>query len=177
MVQQSVTPYMNVARIVKTHGRKGEVVVAPLDGLPFCLEVGMRVCLTPPPLRGERFHTVARVGGGGQAIVAFSDASDLNAAEPLAGKLVLALKSDVPDAEEELLLLDCVGCPMVDDVHGEVGVIQELIQLPANDVWRVDGGPYGELLVPVVDEVVLELPEYGEGPVLVHLMPGILPEV
>ena len=69
----------------------------------------MRVCLTPPPLRGERFHTVARVGGGGQAIVAFSDVSDLNAAEPLVGKLVLALKSDVPDAEEELQLLDCVG--------------------------------------------------------------------
>ncbi len=177
MVQQSVTPYMNVARIVKTHGRKGEVVVAPLDGLPFCLEVGMRVCLTPPPLRGERFHVVERIGGGDQAIVSFSGVTDLNASEPLVGKLVLARKDDVPEAEAELLVLDCVGNPMVDDVHGDIGVIQELIQLPANDVWRVDGGPYGEVLVPVIDEVVLELPEQEDGPVLVHLLPGILPEV
>ena len=177
MVQQSVTPYMNVARIVKTHGRKGEVVVAPLDGLPFCLEVGMRVCLTPPPMRGERFHMVERIGGGEQPIVAFSGVSDLNASEPLVGKVVLALKSDVPEAEAELLVLDCVGDLMVDDVHGEIGVIQELIQLPANDVWRVDGGPYGEVLVPVIDEVVLSLPGEDGDPVMVHLMPGILPGV
>lgn len=177
MVQPSVTPYMNVARIVRTHGRKGEVVVAPLDGLPFCLREGMRVCLTPPPLRGDRFHVIERIGGGDQPIVAFSGIADLNASEPLVGNLVLALRADVPEAEQEQLLFDCVGCRMVDDVHGEIGTIQEFIQLPANDVWRVDGGIYGEVLVPVIEDVVLELPEYEDDPVVVHLMPGLLPEV
>lgn len=176
MVQPSVTPYMNVARIVRTHGRKGEVVVAPLDGLPFCLEVGMRVCLTPPPLRGERFHTVESIGGGYPPIVGFSGIDDLNASEPLVGSLVLALRADVPEAELEQRILDCVGCTMVDEEHGEIGTIQELIQLPANDVWRVDGGRFGEVLVPVIESVVLDVPD-GDGPVRVRLMPGLLPEV
>lgn len=177
MVQHSVTSYINVARIARTHGKKGEVVVVPLDGLPFCLYEGMRVCLTPPPLRGERFYTVAGVGVGDTPLVSFKGVRDLNAAEPLVGKLVLALRDDVPELVQEQMILDCVGCDMVDDVHGFVGVIQELIQLPANDVWRVDEGPYGEVLVPVIEDVVLSIPEYDDEPVEVHLLPGLLPEV
>ncbi len=177
MVQQSVTPYINVARIARTHGRKGEVVVVALDGLPFCLEEGMRVCLTPPPLRGERWFTVERVGAGETPLVAFSGVDGIAGAEELVGRLVLARREDVPEAVQERLVIDCVGCELVDDERGPVGTIRELMQLPANDVWRVDGGPYGEVLVPVIDDVVLKIPEDPGAPVLVHLMPGILPEV
>lgn len=176
MVQHGVTPYINVARIARTHGKKGEVVVAALDGLPFCLCEGMRVCLTPPPLRGDRWYTVERVGVGETPLVAFAGVRGLNDAEGLVGKLVLARRDDVPEAVAEQQVLDCVGCEMVDDVRGSVGTIVELMQLPANDVWRVEG-PYGEVLVPVLDEVVLALPEDDAGVVEVHLMPGILPEV
>lgn len=177
MVQQSVTPYINVARIVRTHGKNGEVVVVTLDGLPFCLCEGMRVCLTPPPLRGRRFHTVVRVGTAEPTLVSFSGVRDLNAAEGLVGKLVLARREDVPAFVAERAVLDCVGCPMVDDVHGSVGTVAELIQLPANDVWRVESDVYGEILVPVIDDVVLGLPGADGDAVRVHLMPGILPEV
>ena len=179
MVQQSVTPYINVARIARTHGRKGEVVVAALDGLPFCLRPGMRVCLTPPPLRGERFYTVERVGVGETPLVAFSDVGDLSGSEPLVGKLVLASREDVPDAVFERDVLDCVGRELVDEVRGTVGTVVEFLQLPANDVWRVDGGPYGEVLVPVIDDVVVEIPESSDdpaAPVVVRLMPGLLPD-
>lgn len=174
MEQQCVTPYMNVARIARTHGRTGEVVVAALDGLPFCLSEGMRVALTPPDLRRDRWYTVAHVGRGDTPLVSFEGVSSLNDAEPLVGKLVLAARADVPEAEEERALLDCVGHEMVDVERGSVGTVAELIQLPANDVWRVEG-PYGSVLVPVIDDVVVELPE-GAGPLVVRLMAGLLPE-
>lgn len=178
MVQQSVTPYINVARIARTHGRKGEVVVSALDGLPFCLSPGMRVCLTPPPLRGERFHTVERVGAGDMPLVAFSGIDDLSGSEPLVGKLVLARREDVPDAVFERDVIDCVGRELVDERRGSIGTVVELLQLPANDVWRVEG-PYGEVLVPVIDDVVVDLPESSDdpaAPVLVRLLPGIVPD-
>lgn len=167
---------MNVARVLRTHGRRGEVVVAALDGLPFCLREGMRVCLTPPELRSERFRTVERVGAGDTPLVLFSGVSGLNEAEPLVGKLVMARREDVPAAEREREVLGCAGREVVDEEHGPIGRVAEVMRLPANDVWRVDGGPFGEVLVPVIDDVVLEIPSDGEAPVRVRLLPGLLPE-
>lgn len=47
--------YKNIARVVKPHGRKGEVLAQPLRGLPSVLEPGMRVALTPPALKARPF--------------------------------------------------------------------------------------------------------------------------
>lgn len=172
----SVTEYINVARISRTHGKKGEVVAVALDGLPFCLKPGMRVCLTPPDLDTERFCTVVSVGSQETPLVAFSCARDLNAAERLVGKLVLARREDVPEYVEEHEFLDCVGCRMVDVERGEVGEISQLMMLPANDVWVVRSDAYGEVLVPVLEDVVVELPEDPDGDVVVRLPSGILPQ-
>jgi 16S rRNA processing protein RimM len=177
MNHDSVTDYINVARISRTHGKKGEVVAVPLDGLPFCLKTGMRVCLTPPEVDMERFCTVTSVGTGEPPLVGFSCSRDLNAAERLVGKLVLARREDVPEYVEEQGFLDCVGCDMVDVELGVVGTITELMMLPANDVWTVHSEKYGEFLVPVLEDVVLELPEDEDGAVTVRLPRGILPEV
>lgn len=175
MAQHGVTPYINVARIARTHGKKGEVVVVALDGLPFCLYEGMRVCLTPPELRGERFRTVEHVGEGETPLVRFSGVDGLNGAEPLVGKLVLVRRDEVPEAAWERMVIDCVGREVVDEERGSIGRVRELMQLPANDVWCIDGGPFGEVLVPVIDDVVLDIPEDEDLPVRVHLLPGLLP--
>ena len=168
MPTNAVTPYINVARIVRAHGKKGEVVVAPLDGLPFCLEPGMRVCLTPPDLEGERFRTVL-------SVIAFSGVASISDAEALVGKLVLASRADVPDVVREQSVLSCVGRSLVDTRHGDIGVVEEVMQLPANDVWRVEG-PFGELLVPVIPDVVDEDAIPAHGPIEVHLLDGIVPD-
>ena len=42
---------------------------------------------------------------------------------------------------------------------------------PANDVWVIDG-PFGEVLVPVVDEVVVEVPDAG--PIIVSVPSGLV---
>lgn len=173
-MSNSVTPFINVARIARTHGRNGEVVAIPVDGLPFCLVEGMRVCLTPPDLRGDRFRTVASVGEGRPPLVRFEGVDCLSEAEKLVGKLVLARREDVPTAARVRRVLDCVGCEVVDERHGALGRIAELMRLPANDVWRIEGGPYGELLVPVVDDMVVSLPQAPGGQVRTRLIDGFV---
>ena len=42
----------------------------------------------------------------------------------------------------------------------------------ANDVWVIDGSTYGEVLIPVIDQVIAEIPE--EGPIAVTIMDGII---
>lgn len=169
----SVTPYINVARVLRTHGRHGEVVVAPLDGLPFCLCEGMRVWLTPPPLRGDHDRTVTCLREHGDAdIVAFSGVDSMDDAEQIVGDLVLALRSDVPQVVDALQYRGVVGRRVVDGLRGYVGTVAEVMELPANDVWRLEDGPYGEVLLPVIDDVVCDLPEQGDIPV--SLLPGLI---
>ena len=164
--------YKNIARVVKTHGSKGEVVVAPLPGLPFLLAEGMRVSLTPPALDRPRFCTVTALREGAQAdIVRFSGLDGLGAAERAVGCLVLAAEDDIELGPLDAAYDRLIGREVVDARHGRLGAITEVLENPAHDVWVVEG-PFGEVLVPVVEAVLDEIPD--EGPISVHVMDGIV---
>lgn len=167
--------YKNIARVLRTHGAKGEVVVAPLRGLPLLLHTGMQVHLTPPALARERVSTVLTLADGptsGTARVRFSCASTLEDAEGLVGCYVLARRDDLDLGPLEAAVCDLLGRSVVDARIGAVGCIQEVLETPANDVWVVDGGAHGEVLIPVIDQVVESIPD--EGPIAVRLMDGLL---
>lgn len=162
-----------IARIAKTHGKRGEVVTVPVGGLPLLVREGLRVCAVPPELAGERWHVAhdVRDGGRGQ-LVRLSGVGDISAAEALVGKTLLAPVDELPD---DLDLHDpafLLGTPVTDERAGAIGEVSEVMAGPANDVWAVEG-PFGEVLLPVVDEVVLGVGE--DGSILVRLPEGTLP--
>lgn len=167
------TAYKNIARVVRPHGTKGEVLVAPLRGLPLLLHEGVRVCLTPPALARERFSTVESVADTPAGVrAAFSCSANLDDAESLCGCYVLASTDDFDLAPLEAAFDDLIGRTVVDERHGELGFIREVMETPANDVWVVEGPVHGEVLIPVVSETVCTIP--GEGPIPVHIMDGLL---
>lgn len=167
------TAYKNIARVVRPHGTKGEVLVAPLRGLPLLLAESMQVHLTPPALNRERLSTVESISiTPDGARVRFSCAHDLDAAESLSGCLVLASCDDFELGRLEAAVGDLLGRPVVDERFGDLGVISEVIETPANDVWALQGSSHGEILVPVIDDVIIELPD--EGPISVRIMDGLL---
>lgn len=163
-----------IARVVKTHGKKGEVVTVAVNGLPSLVHKGLSVCLVPPALKGKRWHRVADVQDGSRGqLVAFSDISTISDAEELVGKSILALEDDLP---EDLALHDpnvLLGSRVVDETLGELGVITEVMVGPANDVWSIQGS-YGEVLIPVVPEVVRGTTDEGDA-LLVRVPEGTLP--
>ena len=153
--------YRSIARIQKTHGRNGEVVAVPAHGLPASLCPGLVVAIVPPPLKGPRRLEVLSCKGGdlGQ-LVRFGGVSDLDGASRLVGKTVLARVSDLP---QELGLHDVdalMGREVADCRLGSLGRVHEVMRGPANDVWVVQG-PYGEVLVPVVESMVSEFGPTG----------------
>ncbi len=87
--------YKNIARVVRPHGTKGEVLVAPLRGLPLLLSESMQVHLSPPALKRERTSTVESLSVTSEgARVGFSCAHNLDDAESLTGCYVLASCDD-----------------------------------------------------------------------------------
>lgn len=144
--------------------------------LPFTLPEGLNVWFVPPPatVRSGRIEGV-RPGPKGP-LVKVSGVDDVDTAFALCGTEMLAKRADVPEewfevADEEFT---ADGMTVRDEKRGLLGEVVETIVTGANDVWVVDG-PFGEVLLPVIDDVVLEIDE-AAGEILVRLLPGLLPE-
>ncbi|MBQ9007568.1 MAG: 16S rRNA processing protein RimM [Atopobiaceae bacterium] len=164
--------YRAIARVEKTHGKRGEVVTGPVHGLPPVLDDGMDVVPVPPALKGARALTVTSVSDGptGQ-LVAFRGVTGIGAASELVGKTLLLREADLPSSFAMHDVVSLVGREVTDEALGPLGTIEEVMQGIANDVWVVTGD-HGEVLVPVVDEFVRSLP--AEGPISVCLPDGLV---
>lgn len=109
----------------------------------------MRVALTPPALKRDRFCTVVSVTDTGDGdLVSFEGIDDLTAAEGITGCYVLANRDDFELDSLDAAYTDLMGREVVDERFGSLGTIVEIMSTPANDVWVVEGDRYGEVLIP-----------------------------
>lgn len=118
----------------------------------------MDVCLVPPLLKADRWHTVESCSGDdrGGCLVALSGVGTIDAASELRGRYLLAREADLP-ADFELHDADRLcGREVADAAAGPLGRIAEVMRGPANDVWVIRDGDR-ELLLPVIDSVVREV--------------------
>ena len=165
------THYKAIARVEKPHGKRGEVVTVPVHGLPPMLREGLEIAIVPPPLKESRWHTVISVTGDERqgSLVRLSGCKNIGDAQAICGCTILARVDDLPS---DYLLHDVdalMGRTVCDEDHGTLGTIVEVMVGPAQDVWVIDG-EYGELMVPVVDAFVKDVP--NSGPVIVELPQG-----
>jgi 16S rRNA processing protein RimM len=147
-----------IGEIVRPHGLRGHVRVAPLTDDPMRFE-GLESCVVwdaVRDLREVRRITTARRQGG-SVVLALAGCDSVEAAHALAGRLVA-----VPEA----LALDpgpgrfypwqLTGCLVTTEDGREVGRVTGIERSPAHDLWVVADGAR-EHLVPAVPEIVLEV--------------------
>ena len=95
----------------------------------------MRVALTPPALKRDRFCTVVSVTDTGDGdLVSFEGIDDLTAAEGITGCYVLANRDDFELDSLDAAYTDLMGREVVDERFGSLGTIVEIMSTPANDV-------------------------------------------
>jgi len=164
--------YLVVGRVVRPHGVRGELRTKILTDYPErlasvkTLYVGEE--LRPHKVMGLRRHQDA-------ALIRLEGYEDRTAAEKLRGSLLyVAVEDAVSLDEDEYYEFQLEGLAVVTDEGEPLGEIVEVFTAPgANDVFIVHG-PLGELLIPVIEDVIIELnPDAGR--IVVHLLPGLLP--
>jgi 16S rRNA processing protein RimM len=168
------TPFVPLGRVVKTHGLKGEVSVMAAADLPFVFPVGLEVWFVPPPVgvRTGRLEDVRRGPKG--PLVKVSGVDDITTAQRLVGSQLMAKASDLPEGWDEPDLEDNdIGLTVTDVTRGLLGEVVDVIVTGANDVWVLEG-PLGEVLLPVIDDVVLEV-DYEARTASVRALEGLLP--
>ena len=148
--------FVTIGRVRKSFGTKGEVLVRLRSRTSFADLVGVTVWFTPPPLEWRSGAITALSVQGDDFRMSVEGLDSIDIAKRLAGCSLVISAEHVSglwtvdgDADQEILQ----GYSLVDKRYGDIGVIQETIVTGANDVWVVHGR-YGEVLVPVIDEVI-----------------------
>lgn len=159
-----------VGRITGAHGIRGEVKLAPyapLDGAVW-KTVHVRAGKDDRPVEVVRVRP-----NKGFLIIALRGLGDRNAAEALAGCELCMSKADLPElADDEYYYSDLVGAAVVTDDGKELGAVTGIIPTGSNDVLEVKG-PLGTVLIPAIEDVVLEV-DMESARIVVHLLEGLV---
>jgi 16S rRNA processing protein RimM len=108
-------------------------------------------------------------------LVAFQGMSSPEAVGGLRNLLMYVRADEIPRLEEgEYYHHECIGMRVIDEHGVSVGVITEILESAAHDIFIVETAERKEVLLPATDEVILKV-DVRRGEMQVHLLPGLLP--
>ncbi|GGH59359.1 ribosome maturation factor RimM [Paenibacillus silvae] len=167
--------FMNVGKIVNTHGIRGELKIMPLTDFPevrFAKNAEMFLFTSddrpvPVTVESARLHK-------NMYIVRLKEYGNINEVEKFKGGMAKVSKENLADLEEgEYYFHQIVGCSVITEEGETLGTITEILTPGANDVWVVKTPGGKEVLIPVIDDVVLDV-DVEQKQVKIHLMEGLL---
>lgn len=152
-----------VGRVVRPHGLRGQVVIAPETDFGderfapgarvFRLQGGSVDGLTVT----ESFPQATRSGGGDRWVVGFADVNSVDEAEALRGtELRIPEDARMPLGPDEYYLYDLVGCEVRTKAGGTVGRVQAVYTGAGGALLGVDRDG-AEVLVPLVKAMCPEI--------------------
>ena len=169
--------YLLLGEILRPHGVLGELRMRPRTGYPEQLAARERVFLGrgPHDLAARAYQLVGLRWHGRYALLTLAGIADRNAADALRGLFVMApLAEAVPLEEGEFYIFQIIGA-RVETAEGEaLGTLVDVLETGANDVYILRGSAYGEVLLPVTEETVVET-DIAARRVVVAPPAGLLP--
>ena len=157
---------IEAGRIVNTHGVQGEVKIESwLDSPQFLksfkrLYLGAEQELRVISARVHKDFVIARLEG----------VDDVNAAMALKNRTVSIRREDAKLPKGAFFLQDILGARVVDEEGREIGVLEDVMETPASNVYVVRGET--EHLIPAVPEFIKKT-DADAGVVTVHLIGGM----
>jgi 16S rRNA processing protein RimM len=147
--------FLAVGRLRRAHGIKGEMLMDVLTDFPERLRPGKIVYVgdarEPKRIAGVRGHNR-------ELIVHLSGLDTPEATAPFRNVLVFVKAGDLPDLPEgEYYHHQLLGLAVVDESGRELGQLDQILETGANDVYLVKTPEGKELLLPAVEEVILEV--------------------
>jgi len=164
-----------VGEIVNTHGVRGELKVVPhTDFVEDRFDKGSKLVIvdgkggqTPVTVQSSRLHKKL-------VYVTFKEFNEINEVEKYKGSLLkIEAKYQEKLAEDEFYYHEIIGCEAVTESGESLGTIKEILTPGANDVWVVKRPQGKDLLLPYIDEVILDV-DIKTKRITVHVMEGLL---
>ncbi len=165
--------YFRVGVIANTHGIRGEVKVYPTtDNVERFKELKQVILDTGREKKDLEIQNVKFFKN--MAILKFKGIDNINDIEKYKGKDLLVTRENAVELEEdEFYLADVLDAKVITDEGQDFGVISDVLETGANDVFVVETKDGKEVLFPVTKECILDI-DTEEMVVTVHVLPGLL---
>ena len=87
--------------------------------------------------------------------------------------LYVTRKNAVRLSRDEYFIADLMGLKVQNEDGEEIGVLREVMETGANDVYVIDMNDGRELLLPAIKQCVLKV-DVEEGYIQIHILEGLL---
>lgn len=164
---------LQVGVISSTHGIRGEVKVFPTtddvkrfkDLKNVILDTGKEQILLE--IENVKFFKQF-------AILKFRGIDNINDIEMYKGKsLLVDRKQAVKLKKDEFYVADMLGMEVFTDDGKRFGILKDVMETGANDVYVIESEAHGEVLVPAIKQCILKV-DVENGRMDIHLMDGLI---
>ena len=165
--------FFRIGVITKPHGLKGEVKVFPTtdDARRF---KKLKKCIIRTKKGDIEAEKKSCKFFKNLVILSFVGYDDINEVEAFRNCDIYVSREDaVPLEEGEYYISDVIGSDVYEDNGSHLGMVNDVLQTGANDVFIVAMENGKELLVPVINDCVIEIDTENKK-VIVKLMKGKL---
>lgn len=158
--------YLEIGKIVNTHGVRGALKVEPWCDSPeqLCsletLYYKKRDEYMPLTVRTASIHK-------NHVLIYFDGIDSIDEAMPLKNRVLFVDRDDLPLADDRVFIADIIGLDVYDERDGSrLGTLKSVDESPASDLFVVATPDGHEVLVPAVEEFIGHIDESG-----VYLLP------
>lgn len=164
---------LRVGVITSTHGVRGEVKVFPTtdDAQRF---KKLKTVILDTGHEAMTLHVESVKFFKNMVILKFREFNNINEIEKYKGRdLLIERKQAVSLGPDENFITDLIGLRVVTDQGEEFGVMKDVIQTGANDVYVIESREGKEYLFPAIKQCILKV-DLEEQTMTVHIMDGLL---
>ena len=161
----SNTPFLEIGKIINTHGVRGELKLEPWADSPEQLKKLKTLCLGDRTLEVEQCRVHGRF-----LILKLRGIDTVEAAMALKTRVVSAPREELPLPEGSFFIQDMLGLPVLTEAGEEVGILEDVLDYPAGRVFLVRGKE--EHLIPENGGFFQSL-DPGKGHLVVRLLEGM----
>lgn len=168
--------WYNVGKIVNTHGIRGEVrVISSTDFPEERYAVGNKLSLFQ---EGKKTPLVLTVATHRQHknfdLLTFEGYLTIEMVEAFRGGILKVSENQLTDLEgNEFYFHEIMGCTVFGIDGQEIGVVTDILQTGANDVWTVTPEKGKAHYIPYIEDVVKEV-DVDEKKIVIDVLDGLL---
>ncbi|WP_214768599.1 MULTISPECIES: ribosome maturation factor RimM [unclassified Exiguobacterium] len=165
--------WLEVAKIANTHGLKGELkLLASTDFPEERFKVGNDVFLemegTYVPLTVSSYRKHKQF-----VMVTFKGMHHINDVEKYKGMKLFVQPEVLQElGENEYYYHEIIGCDVYDGDE-KIGVVSEILETGANDVWTIKRPGKKDVLIPYIEQVVASI-DVQEKRIQITPLPGLI---